>query len=88
MNRGGCAESSCRKTSWPLRRHHGLGVAVTADGAVWTWGEALGRYTRPIPALQFCSHVLKRIGVRVPDWGESGPVMLKDPSRLAGTASP
>jgi len=65
----------------------GLGVALTPDGEVWTWGEALGRHTRPIPALQFCSHVLKRIGARVPDWGESGPVILKEPSRLAGTAS-
>ena len=67
---------------------HQLGAALTSEGEVWTWGEALGRQTRPVPALQFCSHVLRRIGLGDPGWGEPEPVTLLEPSRLAGTASP
>ena len=60
---------------------HMLGAALTAEGEVWTWGEALGQHTRPIPLLQFCSSLLNRVGAQV-DWGDPGPVMLKKPSRL------
>jgi hypothetical protein len=60
---------------------HGLGAALTAEGEVWTWGEALGRHTRPLPGLQFCSSLLNRVGVKVL-WGEPGPVILKEPSKL------
>jgi alpha-tubulin suppressor-like RCC1 family protein len=44
---------------------HGLGVALTADGQVWTWGEALGRETLPILPLQLLSKGLSRIGIGV-----------------------
>jgi alpha-tubulin suppressor-like RCC1 family protein len=60
---------------------HMLGVALTADGEVWTWGEALGQHTRAIPPLQFCSSLLGRVGVQT-HWGDPGPVILKEPSRL------
>ena len=60
---------------------HMLGAALTADGGVWTWGEALGQHTPAIPPLQFCSHLLNRVGVQV-HWGDPGPVIFKDPWRL------
>ncbi len=60
---------------------HMLGVALTADGEVWTWGQALGQHTRAIPPLQFCSSLLGRVGVQT-HWGDPGPVILKEPSRL------
>ncbi len=60
---------------------HMLGVALTADGEVWTWGQALGQHTRAIPPLQFCSSLLGRVGVAA-HWGDPGPVILKGPSRL------
>lgn len=60
---------------------HGLGVALTADGQVWTWGEALGRQTRPIPPLQLLSRGLNRIGIGV-RWGEPHPVVFKRPALL------
>jgi alpha-tubulin suppressor-like RCC1 family protein len=60
---------------------HGLGVALTADGQVWTWGEALGRETRPIPPLQLLSKSLNRIGIGV-QWGDPHPVILKRPTLI------
>jgi alpha-tubulin suppressor-like RCC1 family protein len=60
---------------------HLLGVALTAEGEVWTWGEALGQHTRAIPPLQFCSGLLKQLGIQA-HWGEPGPVVLKQPSKL------
>jgi hypothetical protein len=60
---------------------HGLGVALTTDGQVWTWGEALGRETRPIPPLQLLSKGLNRIGIGV-QWGDPHPVILKRPTPI------
>ena len=60
---------------------HGLGVALTADGQVWTWGEALGRETRPIPPLQLLSKSLNRIGIGV-QWGDPHPVIFKRPTLI------
>jgi hypothetical protein len=60
---------------------HKLGAALTSDGEVWTWGEALGRHTPAIPPLQLCCSVLNRVGMQV-DWGNPKPVILKTPSRL------
>jgi alpha-tubulin suppressor-like RCC1 family protein len=60
---------------------HDLGVALTADGRVWTWGEALGRETRPIPPLQMLSKVLNRMGIGV-RWGDPHRVILKRPALL------
>jgi hypothetical protein len=65
---------------------HLLGVALTAEGEVWTWGEAMGQHTSAIAPLQFCSGLLKRVGVQV-QWGEPGPVILKEPSKL-GISTP
>ena len=59
----------------------GLGVALTADGQVWTWGEALGRETRPIPPLQLLSKSLNRIGIGV-QWGDPHRVILKRPTLI------
>lgn len=60
---------------------HGAGVALTADGQVWTWGEAMGRATRPIPPLQLLSKSLNRIGLNA-QWGDPHPVTLKRPTPL------
>ena len=60
---------------------HDLGVALSADGQVWTWGEALGRETAPIQPLQQLSKGLNRIGIGV-HWGDPRPVILKSPTPL------
>jgi alpha-tubulin suppressor-like RCC1 family protein len=60
---------------------HDLGVALTANGQVWTWGEALGQETRPIPPLQLLSKGINRIGFRA-HWGDPHPVILKKPTPL------
>jgi alpha-tubulin suppressor-like RCC1 family protein len=60
---------------------HGLGVALTADGQVWTWGEALGRETPLIPPLQLLSKGLNRIGIGV-QWGDPHPVIFKRPTLI------
>jgi alpha-tubulin suppressor-like RCC1 family protein len=65
---------------------HLLGAALTSEGEVWTWGEALGRHTRPIRPLQSLSRWLTRFGVSV-HWGDPGPVTFKEPT-LAGIAPP
>ncbi len=61
--------------------HHGFGAALTRQGEVWTWGEALGRHTGGIAVLQFVSGLLKRVGVQT-HWGEPRPVTFKEPERL------
>jgi hypothetical protein len=60
---------------------HGLGVALTADGQVWTWGEALGRETPPNRPLQLLSKSLNRIGIGV-QCGDPHPVIVKRPTPL------
>jgi alpha-tubulin suppressor-like RCC1 family protein len=60
---------------------HKLGAALTAEGEVWTWGEALGQHTRPIPPLQFLSKVVKPPGI-TGDWGDPQPVILNEPAKL------
>jgi alpha-tubulin suppressor-like RCC1 family protein len=60
---------------------HRLGAALTAEGEVWTWGEALGQHTRAVLPLQFCSYLLGKVGVNV-FLGEPGPVIFNEPERL------
>jgi alpha-tubulin suppressor-like RCC1 family protein len=60
---------------------HGLGVALTQGGDVWTWGETLGQHTRPFPLLRFASTLVNHFGGRV-HWGDPGPVIFKEPARL------
>jgi hypothetical protein len=60
---------------------HMLGAALTSEGEVWTWGEALGQHTRPILPLQFCSRLLNLAGVQA-HWGDPAPVILKEPAKL------
>ena len=60
---------------------HGLGVALTADGQVWTWGEALGRETLAILPLQLLSKGLNRIGIGV-NLGDPHPVANNRPTRV------
>jgi hypothetical protein len=57
------------------------GAALTSEGEVWVWGEAMGRHTPPIPPLPFCSRLLNQIGIGV-RWGDPSPLILKQPSRL------
>ena len=66
---------------------HGLGVALTADGQVWVWGEALGRETQAIPPLQLLSEGLNRVGIGV-HWGDPRPITLKSPTPLEIEPSP
>ncbi|MGA2245158.1 MAG: hypothetical protein ABSH48_09180 [Verrucomicrobiota bacterium] len=61
--------------------HHRMGAALTADGEVWTWGEAMGQHTHSIPPLQWCSSLLNRTGINV-HWGDPEPVILNEPSKL------
>jgi alpha-tubulin suppressor-like RCC1 family protein len=60
---------------------HRFGAALTSEGEIWMWGEALAQHTRAIPPLQFLSGVLNRSGVGV-RLGDPGPVILKEPTRL------
>jgi len=57
------------------------GAALTAEGEVWTWGEAMGQHTPAILPLQLVSRLFGRLGAQV-HWGEPGPVILKEPARL------
>jgi hypothetical protein len=61
-----------------------LGAALTAEGEVWVWGEALGRHKPALPALQFGSHLLNQVGVPV-NWGNPGLVIYQTPVRLEHT---
>jgi alpha-tubulin suppressor-like RCC1 family protein len=47
------------------RHVFGFGATLTAQGEVWTWGEALGQETASIPALQTCSKLFNQIGLQV-----------------------
>jgi alpha-tubulin suppressor-like RCC1 family protein len=49
-------------------RHH-LGVAVTGEGEVWTWGWALGQRSPATAIVQALSQLLNRAGVRN-NWGQ------------------
>ncbi|HVM48806.1 MAG TPA: hypothetical protein VMU04_12315 [Candidatus Acidoferrum sp.] len=60
---------------------HKTGTALMADGEVWQWGEALGQHTRAVPPLQLAASLVGRLGLKV-RWGDPGPVMLREPSRL------
>ena len=56
---------------------HSLGVAVTTDGEVWHWGEALGQSREPLASL---GRALRSFGIK-PPWTEP-PVILKVPTPL------
>jgi alpha-tubulin suppressor-like RCC1 family protein len=60
---------------------HKLGAVLTAEGEVWTWGEALARHTPPNTALELFSSLLNRVGANT-HWGEPGPVILNEPAKL------
>jgi len=60
---------------------HMSGAALTADGEVWTWGEAMGQHTHPFPPLQWCARLLNRTGVNV-RWGMPETVVHQEPTRL------
>lgn len=63
-----------------------LGVALTKEGEVWTWGLALGQQSRTTTLLQGFSKLLNRVGVKN-KWGQAQPipVMHLDPWRLPNT---
>jgi hypothetical protein len=60
---------------------HQLGAALTTDGQVWTWGEALGQEKRSLAPVEWCDHLLDRAGIHV-HWADPQPVVLKEPTRL------
>ena len=60
---------------------HKAGAALTADGEVWQWGQALGQHTRPVLPLQFAASLVGRVGIKV-QWGDPAPVILREPARL------
>jgi alpha-tubulin suppressor-like RCC1 family protein len=60
---------------------HLLAAALTSEGEVWTWGEALGQHTPAIPPLQWVSRLLNRIGAPA-RFGDPGPVTHQEPWRL------
>lgn len=63
--------------------HHRLGVAVTRDGEVWTWGMALGERSPGDAFVNGLSTFLNRVGIRT-RWGQGqpDPVMREKPWRL------
>ncbi len=60
-----------------------LGVALTRDGGVWTWGWTLGQRTWPTAGMQSLSRLLNRVGIRN-RWGQrrSSPVIHPEPWQL------
>ena len=53
-----------------------IGVALTRDGEVWTWGSVLGEYVPAHSNLQSLARLAARLHWHV-YWGESGP-MIRD----------
>ena len=60
-----------------------LGVALTRDGEVWTWGWALGQQGPATAFVQAISGFLNRMGIRN-KWGQGrpDPVIRPDPWQL------
>jgi len=61
-----------------------LGVAVTREGEVWTWGMALGQHPPVAAAVQALSRLLNRIGI-ANRWsqGRPDPVIHPEPWLLS-----
>ena len=75
-------------TLWALddvldQRGQRLGVALTRDGEVWTWGWALGHQRPGAAFVQSISQLLNRAGIRN-RWGQGQPDPVKhhDPWQL------
>jgi len=68
---------------------HRLGVAVTRDGEVWTWGWALGQQGPATAIVQALSQFLNRAGVRN-KWGQGrpDPVIHPEPWQLPNVPPP
>lgn len=60
-----------------------VGVALTRDGEVWTWGRVLGARTLAESAMQIISPLLYRIGLKTSP-GRPQPVMRSEPWELTG----
>jgi hypothetical protein len=60
---------------------HRLGVALTREGEVWTWGPALGRYSLATAPLQLLSKLLNQAGFPI-RLGDPQPVVRKQPWQL------
>jgi alpha-tubulin suppressor-like RCC1 family protein len=58
---------------------HQLGVALTADGEVWEWGETLGQPKYPF--LARLRKLAKNLGLRA-DWDDA-PLVLENPTKLS-----
>jgi alpha-tubulin suppressor-like RCC1 family protein len=65
-----------------------LGVALTREGEVWTWGRALGQQSWATAVVQCVSQFLRRMGIPT-RWGQGRrePVTHPEPWQLA-TAPP
>jgi alpha-tubulin suppressor-like RCC1 family protein len=68
---------------------HRLGVALTRDGEVWTWGWALGQQSRAVAVVQTLSRLLNRAGIRT-RWGQGRPepVIDTEPWQLPNVPPP
>ena len=62
---------------------HRLGVALTRDGEVWTWGWALGQHTRTTTMERAFARILNRVGFRN-RWAQAqpDPVIHAEPWQL------
>ena len=63
-----------------------IGVVLTREGEVWTWGRVLGEHTPGNSALQLMAKLARRLHRNV-DWGESQPVAHEDVWQLRGEES-
>ena len=54
-----------------------MGVVITREGEVWTWGRVLGKNTPGNGALQFLAKLARQAHYAV-EWGQSQPVSRKD----------
>jgi len=62
-------------------RGHPVGVVLTRDGEVWTWGRVLAEHTPAYPSLQAIAKLAQRLHLGV-DWGNSRPVTRQDPWQI------
>jgi RNA polymerase sigma factor (sigma-70 family) len=76
--------------SWVAYNGNGrfpMGVVLTSDGEVWTWGRVLGEHTPEHSSLQYLAQAARRLHLRV-DWGASQPVIRARPWILPVSDNP
>jgi alpha-tubulin suppressor-like RCC1 family protein len=58
-----------------------IGVVLTRDGEVWTWGQIFDEYTPARSTLQFLASCARRVHFRAA-WGDRAPVVRNTPWQL------